>query len=160
MGTERYSVWQENILTREYIRFFLVHSFQWLLFRQPAIATGMTATSTTLGGGATLGRPLRTLPRRRTGASWTRTRAGWTRWTTPTVRMRSLCVVSENLQAWTLFVWDAGEFFGVYLLIILISFSGSWWQDEDVNHCPCLFVCLKVFPFQVWKGELVFIVIY
>ena len=41
----------------------------WHSTRQPAIATGMTATSTTLGGGATLGRPLRTLPRRRTGAS-------------------------------------------------------------------------------------------
>lgn len=48
--------------------FWYIH-FSDCFFRQPAIATGMTATSTTLGGGATLGRPLRTLPRRRTGAS-------------------------------------------------------------------------------------------
>ena len=51
----------------------------WHSTRQPAIATGLTATSDTLGGRAMFGRPLRTLPRRSTGASWTRARAGWAR---------------------------------------------------------------------------------
>ena len=41
----------------------------WHSTRQPVIATGMTVMSATLGGGVTLGRPLRTLPCRSTGAS-------------------------------------------------------------------------------------------
>lgn len=51
MGTERYSVWQENILTREYIRFFLVHSFQWLLFPAAGYRNGYDGHVNNVGWG-------------------------------------------------------------------------------------------------------------